>query len=49
MLKRIKMPSSYTPSQKSAISQFVGFTQVKDSLAAKVKLALHDFTLNVTS
>jgi len=29
------MPS-YTPSQKAAIAQFVGFTQAKDSVAAKV-------------
>lgn len=36
MLSHLKMPSSYTPSQKGAIAQFVGFTQVKDSVAAKV-------------
>ena len=29
------MPS-YNPSQKAAIAQFVGFTQAKDSVAAKV-------------
>ena len=36
MLSHLKMPSSYTSSQKGAIAQFVGFTQVKDSVAAKV-------------
>ena len=30
------MPSSYTPQQKAQISQFVGFTSTKDSVAAKV-------------
>ena len=30
------MPSSYTPQQKGLIAQFVGFTSVKDSVAAKV-------------
>ncbi|MDI1489289.1 MAG: hypothetical protein OHK93_008567 [Ramalina farinacea] len=35
------MPSAHTPTQKAAIAQFVGFTQVKDSVAAKtVFLAL---------
>ena len=38
MLKKLKMPSSYTSSQKNAIAQFVGFTQVKDSVAAKVEI-----------
>lgn len=34
-LDRFKMPSSYTPQQKAQISQFVGFTSTKDSVAAK--------------
>lgn len=34
------MPAAYTPSQKASIAQFVGFTQAKDSAAAKVG-ALH--------
>lgn len=29
------MPAAYSPSQKAAIAQFVGFTQTKDSAAAK--------------
>ena len=32
------MPPAYTPSQKSAIAQFVSFTSVKESVAAKVSL-----------
>ncbi|KAL8793961.1 MAG: hypothetical protein Q9195_003474 [Heterodermia aff. obscurata] len=36
------MPPAYSPSQKGAIAQFVGFTQTKDSIAAKVsQLCLH--------
>ena len=31
------MPASYTPQQKAAIAQFVGFTSTKDSVAAKVR------------
>lgn len=31
-----KMPPPYTSSQRSAIAQFVGFTQSKESVAAKV-------------
>lgn len=34
------MPSSYTPQQKAQISQFVGFTSTKDSVAAKVRSKL---------
>lgn len=30
------MPSAYSAVQKGAIAQFVGFTQAKDSVAAKV-------------
>ncbi len=37
------MPAAYTPSQKASIAQFVGFTQAKDSAAAKVG-ALHRLT-----
>ncbi|KAL2052165.1 hypothetical protein ABVK25_007607 [Lepraria finkii] len=29
------MPSSYTPQQKRAITQFASFTSTKDSVAAK--------------
>ena len=36
------MPSSYTPQQKAQISQFVGFTSTKDSVAAKVSPKLSD-------
>ena len=45
MLKRIKMPSAYSSSQKQAISSFVGSTQVKDSVAAKVSLATFNVEL----
>lgn len=31
------MPSTYTPQQKGLITQFVGFTSTKDSVAAKVR------------
>ena len=31
------MPPPYSASQRSAIAQFVGFTQAKDSVAAKVR------------
>ncbi|MCJ1388146.1 Scaffold-type E3 ligase [Xylographa bjoerkii] len=42
------MPPAYTPSQKSAIAQFVSFTSVKESVAAKVSFdsqLLHQDTL----
>ncbi|KAL6721724.1 Scaffold-type E3 ligase [Lecanora helva] len=38
------MPSTYTSSQKAAISQFVGFTSVKDSVAAK-QLKSHNWNI----
>ena len=38
------MPSSYTPQQKALISQFVGFTSTKDSVAAKVRSNLSHFS-----
>ncbi|KAK3166724.1 hypothetical protein OEA41_009849 [Lepraria neglecta] len=42
------MPSSYTPQQKGAIAQFVGFTSTKDSVAAKT-LKAHDENRDVES
>ena len=38
------MPSSYTPQQKAQISQFVGFTSTKDSVAAKVSPKLSNIS-----
>ena len=38
------MPSSYTPQQKAQISQFVGFTSTKDSVAAKVSSRLSNIS-----
>jgi hypothetical protein len=33
-----KMAPSYTPGQRTSISQFVSFTQSKESIAAKVRV-----------
>lgn len=35
-----KMAPSYTPGQRTSISQFVSFTQSKESIAAKVRFAV---------
>ena len=43
------MPSSYTPQQKAQISQFVGFTSTKDSVAAKVRSSLSTISRGLTS
>lgn len=47
-LDRFKMPSSYTPQQKVHISQFVGFTSTKDSVAAKVSPSLDNISWALT-